>query len=633
MAYTSRVPDPLSTATVKPGSEYTPYNYGYMACDPSKSLTGSSNYNGWRAWALGSIKFNFDCGAGCVPKRIYIENHHDNGTGTGEGVRNVLVYGTNSATAFANTTYSDTTDLTLLATLEVAQHPESNVAAPQIYLLDNASKAVYRYIVLRIADNWGSGVGIGIRRIEIQSGSISAALEQRWGIRMGTELVQSWGNAPVVQRGLYQPWSNAQVLQADLVQRWESSHILRSGLEQGWHIFGVISAALEQRWAITASLVQSALEQGWDLRELNFLQSGLVQRWSLVADNEVLTYQVSALCNGRSLGITSITLEVSLDQDVLQCDLVLAAEADYLACAIGDPLTITITTSWATETYSLVITSPRISEEWGNIQYQVEAQSPAVRLDAPWAEAVEGELTGMASAIAATIAAPLAIDWHTVDWEIPPSTWIASGDSPLALLKQLAAAVGAVVQSRADGSLVVLPEVPLPITGWDAATPDHTLVETEDCFTTGSTPELRSGYNRFVVGNAAGSNQGERIEEEQVSASVRLVRVYQVPWLDDFDLVHTGGGWVQLEPMGIEERQIEETVEIVAGGGRTQYPCVSVVATAWQQTSLGAITVAEDGTVSSATPAESLLALTYTTRCRMWRVRDPNNESLQVVVR
>lgn len=445
-------------------------------------------------------------------------------------------------------------------------------------------------------------------------------------------LVQAWSNAPVLRGALYQPWGNAQVLQSGLVQRWQSSYTLRAGLEQGWHIFGVVHQALEQRWSITAALVQSALEQGWDLRDRDLLQSGLVQRWSLAADSEVLTYQVSALCKGRSLGITSITLEAAIDQDALQCDLVLATEADYLACALCDPLTLTITTTEATETFTLVITSPRISEEWGNVQYQLEAQSPAVLLDAPWAEAISGELSGMASAIAATLAAPLTVDWQTVDWEIPPSTWIASGDSPLALLKQLAAAVGAVVQSRADGSLVVLPEVPLRITAWDDATPDHTLVETEDCWTTGATPELRSGHNSFVVGNAAGSSRGERIEEEQISASVRLVRVYQVPWLDDFVLIHTGGGWVQIEPLGIEERQVEETVEIVAGGGRTQYPCVSVVATAWQQTSLGAITVAEDGTVTAATAAESLLSLTYVTRCRMWRVRDPNNESLQVVV-
>ena len=86
------------------------------------------------------------------------------------------------------------------------------------------------------------------------------------------------------------------------------------------------------------------------------------------------------------------------------------------------------------------------------------------------------------------------------------------------------------------------------------------------------------------------------------------------------------------EPMGREDRQETETVEFVAGAGKVKYPIYAVDSTEWQQTNLGSVALAEDGSLTAAVAAQSLLTITYTTRCLLWRVRDPNNEQLQLVV-
>ena len=257
--------------------------------------------------------------------------------------------------------------------------------------------------------------------------------------------------------------------------------------------------------------------------------------------------------------------------------------------------------------------------------------SPAALLGEPYSAPIEGELSGLASSLAATLAGSVPLSWQTVDWAIPPATWIASGETPLALLKQLAGAVGSVVQSRPDGGLVVLPAYPVSLPAWPTATPDLTLTEILDCFSTGATPDHRLGYNRYLLTDRMASSDSLRLEETGLTATTKEVRGYQVPWTGDFALIHTGGDWVQIEDLGIEERQETETVEIVAGAGRVRYPLHSVVALEWQQTNLGSLTTGEDGAIQAAIDGQSLVRLTYTTRCRRWRVRDPRNEQLQLV--
>jgi hypothetical protein len=459
-----------------------------------------------------------------------------------------------------------------------------------------------------------------------------AVLEQPWGIKIGAELRQAWGDTPVVRAVLAQPWGNADLLRADLLQRWESSFSLRGTLHQGWNIYGVLRAELEQRWAITADLVRGVLEQGWDLRERDLLRAELSQRWAIEADGAVLRYTATAMVDGVPLGFNHLNIEAGRDGDVMSCELHLGSEADYLRCALGAALAITITSDEGSEQFVFEVTAPRPTEEHGNTQYIVEAESPAVVLGGSYADPVEDELSGLASVIAATLAGPVPIAWDTVDWEIPPATWSAAGEAPLTLLKALAVAVGAVVQSLPDGSLRIEPEYPASVHRWGACPPGLTLVENLDCFTTGSTPEIQPGYNRFLVGDQLTSGSSLRIEEESVSAAVKLVRGYQTPWTGLFELRHTGGPWVVIEPLGVEERQETETIEIVGGAGRVGYPIYSRDAVQWGQHDLGTVAVGEDGSVLASVAGESLLTITYTTRCLLWRVRNVRNEQLQLVV-
>lgn len=165
--YITHYPVAHSSTYVKATSNYTT-NPPPSGTDPSKSLVGAMDSgNGWQANNVsGSQKFNIDYSNPFIPVRMYVENSHVSGIYTDRGVRNIRVYGTNSNTAFSNTTYADTTDLTLLNNvIEVAQHVAADTPDPKYYLLNNTQG--FSKIVVRIENSWG-GSYVGFRHIAFQ---------------------------------------------------------------------------------------------------------------------------------------------------------------------------------------------------------------------------------------------------------------------------------------------------------------------------------------------------------------------------------------------------------------------------------------------------------------------------------
>ena len=464
--------------------------------------------------------------------------------------------------------------------------------------------------------------------------TISRAIDQYWGIKTGADLQQHWGDAAVVKGQLVQPWSNAGVIRGELVQRWRDMVTLRAMLDQPWAVMESLLVALEQPWAITSGPVQTLLDQGWNIRDIEPVLAALHQPWTIASDGTVLRYTVEVMADRQPVRVSHVNIEggLELDGDVLTCEIHPETEWEYLLCPFGAELTVAITSQEGTDTFVFVVTSPSPDKAHGNTQYVVEAASPAVLLGAPYAEGIEEELTGLASELAATLVGDLVLSWETVDWHIPAATWIASGETPLALLKTLAAAVGAVVQSDPDGTLAIRPRYPISVNKWQDAPPDLILTETLDCFSSGETPNYRSGVNRYLVSNQSASADSLRLEETEISSTIKEVRCYQVPWEGTAQLSHTGGSWINIEDLGIEERQETETVEFVAGAGQADYPVYGLVSIDWQANNLGTITPSEAGALQAAGDGQSLCEITYTTKCRLWQVTDPRAEQLQLVV-
>jgi hypothetical protein len=164
--YTSTYPPAHNDTYVKATSRLADNYWPYFSTDPAKSLTGAFLNNQWLSLGATNQRFHIDLGSAVIVRRIYYENSHDSGAVTNSGAKNFTFWGSNTATAFATLTYATDTDWTQIISSQFDQHTGSNVADPKYILVPD--HVGYRYYALKIADGWGNGIYIGLRRVELQ---------------------------------------------------------------------------------------------------------------------------------------------------------------------------------------------------------------------------------------------------------------------------------------------------------------------------------------------------------------------------------------------------------------------------------------------------------------------------------
>jgi hypothetical protein len=377
-----------------------------------------------------------------------------------------------------------------------------------------------------------------------------------------------------------------------------------------------------------ASLVRTQSDLGYAVTDRAAVrqETGLVY-WHL--DAGAATDATAATVSVAGAVIDPLAVEVAWgrDQYCLTATLTVGTEGEYSLFPPGRTLSLTLNGA----PYALIVESRARRRMHESSEYTIACLSPASRLDEPYAETVSGQYQGLASVVAQALAGAVPLAWNTVDWIIPPATLLVTDQSPLAVIRSLVAACGAVLLSLPDGSLSVEPSYPVALPEWRAVTPSLVLREILDVFDASETDDYRPGYTVFSLSDQLTAAETLRIEETADSSQLHLLRVYQTPWADDFTLRHTGGDWVQIEDAGIEERQETEVVEFVAGESRTRFPVYGLTTLTWMQVNLGSVTFAEEGRLVAAVEGESLLSVTYTTRCHLFRARSARVEQVQFV--
>jgi hypothetical protein len=189
-----------------------------------------------------------------------------------------------------------------------------------------------------------------------------------------------------------------------------------------------------------------------------------------------------------------------------------------------------------------------------------------------------------------------------------------------------------VLQSAPGGALICRPEYPHSLPERSTATPDFYLTDQDNFFSVDSQPEIRDGFNRFLISDQgqAAADTGMTIEVRDVDSMTKEVLVYRVPWSGlDITLHTSGGSWVEIVDEGVLSETMIETAEIVAGEGRLQKPFYGLLAYDYLEADLGALTPAEDGHLATATAGNSLVAVTYQTKYHLFRVTSVSNEDVQ----
>jgi hypothetical protein len=276
--------------------------------------------------------------------------------------------------------------------------------------------------------------------------------------------------------------------------------------------------------------------------------------------------------------------------------------------------------------------------------FYIYCLSLCANLDTPYALSIDGDLgPNWASDIADTLVTSigLTLEWDIVDQYYDADVFFGNGDTPLSILKRLANPTKGRVQTLLDGTVKIIPNYTESPTVWDIVTPDVYLTDAKDFFNTGEQPDIRPGYNKFLISNTLTASAFDRLEEEELeppSSTRKYIRAYQVPWQGGTDIPFYTSGGVHVQILtngvwlaGITE-SITEQIEIVQGVGNVQYPIYSIDSFDYLETHLGALTHSEDGTIHTDIEEQSLLSVTYTTKYRQWEVVDEKIEDVQFIL-
>lgn len=370
----------------------------------------------------------------------------------------------------------------------------------------------------------------------------------------------------------------------------------------------------------------------FDVTNVNPLAKRLIASWSLLDDTrlQAVVNSPELVWNGRTIRIAQATLSCDEDSPVWMAQISVAGLGDFASIGIGDALTLAL----GLETFALIVDGKTLSREsLADQQCELSAMSPLALLDAPFAGTQRYYQPAAIAAHAAVEALIGPVSWQLPHWLIPAGRLMLEGVTPLAAARNIVAAIGGIVESNPDGSVVCRRRHPVSIPQYATASVAHSLFDAEVMAARAQIAPSR-GFNRVTIANedGASASSSDRIEfvADADSAHQGTVRAYLTTSRAVL-LTHTGHAATVIASLGEVSRDETETLEFIEGRASTRYPVASVLSAQWQHTDLGALTT--DGqSLSAATPGYSLLKLRYSTRSLNWRVALALDEEVQFVL-
>ncbi|MDI3326785.1 hypothetical protein QKW35_20605 [Pontibacterium granulatum] len=131
-------------------------------------------------------------------------------------------------------------------------------------------------------------------------------------------------------------------------------------------------------------------------------------------------------------------------------------------------------------TFTAIVESYNVSRQFGNNSYQINGRSLSGWLSDPYApkrsRVISTDHTAQQLAELELQNTGWTLNWNTADWLVPAGAFSYQDNDPVAVIKQIAESVGAIVQSHPSSkTLVVKPRFPTSPHLWASATPDAIL--------------------------------------------------------------------------------------------------------------------------------------------------------------
>ena len=468
---------------------------------------------------------------------------------------------------------------------------------------------------------------------------ITLGLDQSVGLELAMMLIQRCRAMPSVRLSLNQWLRDLRQVTLQLDQHFGACPQIALTLNQHLKMPFSPTLSLHQPVAIADQQIALSLVQPARLDIDGRVTLALGQPCAITTDAALLQQiGLTVTVGGRIVEPDFVSLKTDDASGYMVATIRFPDVQQYLPCRIGEEVVITeLLDALPVEVTVLQVETLTNPEEHGSADHVLTAISPTVVLDD---ERLTDDLgPGVAATLMTAMAAGygITLDWQGVSgWPFAAGELVAEDETAYAVLVRLAAASGAFLQSLPDGTTIRLrPEDAVNVGAWPTAATALELNDQDHIFSLDESPDERDGFNAFLVSGQSAAAGDYRLDDTEISATVKEVRCYQVPYRAASTIVlgHTGGDWVSIDYLGVHEELIkDEEVVVTAGLGRLQLPNYGGLTWSYKQDGLGTVTAEEDGSLATAQVGDALLDVSYTTRFRKWRLTDPKAESLQIYI-
>lgn len=423
---------------------------------------------------------------------------------------------------------------------------------------------------------------------------------------------------------------------------------IRNGIAAGYTLVQALRAlgAVEAKYSYTALLSKAVVskyhmttpvraegQSYYDIESVRKVRSLVSAIYSMPISQVIAITTAPYLeYEGKQFGVVEAEVSVSEGDYAWKAAVVLTDVADYAKIKQDKPFALVI----GAERYEFIVDSKELDRSNpANYAAKLLGISPSAVYESPRHDAMTylWDTFVQASDVAGEVLP--GIDWRVIDWGIPAYRLAAQDVSPIGIVKLLAEAIGAVLESDIDGSLYVRSKYPVSVPNYYTATPAHIFIEDTDILSVSESYVSLDVFNRLVITDVS-NDISDSLEwlPDYAEATTGVMRAYLYPWRSGVSLLHTGLPGVTIDAPTLGMEQHTEIIEVFQGQGQTAYPIHHVDTVDYEAANVGSLVFDVDSrsfTVSGPS-FNSVIRIVYWTRSLDYRVSLPQTRPTQFLL-
>ena len=440
--------------------------------------------------------------------------------------------------------------------------------------------------------------------------------DELWDLDVLDEVVQEFD----------QPWTNTVGAQFD----------------QPWALTNIIAQESVQPIVHTVTVLQD-FDHLWELLVGDPVRFDFSQPYPILTTTILnVTGNPTITLDGELIEIESADISSDEGTYVWQAGIKILNIDQFTKFTVNKPFSLNL----YGEVYELIVTSRELRRDDEDVSMQLSGESPTILFDFPRAAPFTRtwDVPVFARA-AAEEAIGETIDWQVLDWEIPGNRLGIAEGPPIRVVEQIAEAIGGLVETKPDGTLLVRPEFPVSTNDFASTTPDHTLIDTVDNFSVSERFAPSKAFDKFKI-----SDQLSGVRDSMVfdfddivdsdgnitkSTTTGILKVFPSPFRLTVSVRHTQDGSIGIQRIGEQTDELTDLLEIKEGVGNTSRPIDSVTTLIWEADDLGGITFVtgeKQFKTTNVVLKYSLLSITYRTRFISYKISGIPNKRVQFIL-